>query len=82
MISIIITSFKEPKTGKAIESFLNQKIREKHEIIVSAPDIETQNIVKRYKQVKLFKDPGKGKSPGGRTPRNERLLPGSSIAGA
>ncbi len=62
MISIIITAFKEPKTGKAIESFLNQKIKEKCEIIVSAPDTETQNIVKKYKKVRLFKDPGKGKS--------------------
>jgi len=66
MISIIITSFKEPLTiGKAIDSFLNQDIKEKYEIIVSSPDEETADIVnnysKRYKQVKLFKDPGKGK---------------------
>jgi len=67
MISIIITSYKEPRTiGKAIESFLKQKIREEYELIVSAPDRETQEVVKRYskkfKQVKLFKDPGKGKT--------------------
>jgi len=67
MISIIITSFKEPHTiGKAIESFLNQDIKENYELIVSAPDKETQEIVKKFskknKQVKLFKDPGKGKS--------------------
>lgn len=62
MISIIITAFKEPKIGRAIESFLNQKIKEKYELIVSAPDKETQDIVKKYKTVKLFKDPGKGKA--------------------
>jgi cellulose synthase/poly-beta-1,6-N-acetylglucosamine synthase-like glycosyltransferase len=62
MISIIITAFKEPQIGKSIESFLNQDIKFKYEIIVSAPDTETQNIVKQYKKVRLFKDPGKGKS--------------------
>jgi len=67
MISIVITSFKEPETiGKAIESFLNQKIKEKYELVVSAPDKETLNIAKKYqkkhRQIKLFKDPGKGKS--------------------
>ena len=63
MISIVITSFKEPKTiGKAIESFINQKTKEKYELIISSPDKETQEIVKKYPQVKLFKDPGKGKT--------------------
>ena len=66
MISIIITSFKEPETiGKAIESFLNQDIKEKYEIIVSCPDKETADVVnsysKKYKQVKHFQDPGIGK---------------------
>jgi len=66
MISVIITSFKEPKTiGKAIESFLNQNIKEKYEIIVCAPDEETLDVAKDYskknKKVKIFKDPGKGK---------------------
>lgn len=67
MISIIITSFKEPNTiGKAIDCFLKQKISQKYEIIVTAPDKETLDIAKaysrKYKEVKLFKDPGKGKS--------------------
>ena len=66
MITIIITSFKEQLTiGKAIDSFLNQNIKEKYEIIVSTPDEETINLVKNYskknKHVKLFRDPGKGK---------------------
>lgn len=67
MISIIITSYKEPGTiGKAIESFLNQKISEKYELVVSAPDKETLDVARKYckknKQIKLIKDPGKGKS--------------------
>lgn len=67
MISIIITAFKEPRTiRRAIESFLNQNIKEKYEIIVSAPDKETLNEAKKCssksKNVILFKDPGKGKS--------------------
>lgn len=61
MISIIITSYKEPKTiGRAIESFQNQKIKEKYEIIVVAPDDETLSAAKKYKVICL-KDPGKGK---------------------
>jgi len=63
MISIIITSYKEPKTiGRAIEAVLNNKIKEKHEIIVAAPDKETAAVIKKYKQVKYFKDKGLGKS--------------------
>ena len=67
MISIVITSFNEPKTiGRCIDSFLNQKIKESYELIISAPDKETQDIVnhysRRYSQIKLFKDPGKGKA--------------------
>jgi len=67
MISIVITTYKEPRTiGKAIEAFIKQKIKEKYELVVAAPDKETQEVVKnysrKYKQVKLFKDPGKGKS--------------------
>jgi len=67
MISIVITSFREPGTiGKAIESFIRQKIKEKYELIVSAPDKATLDIAKKYtkknKIIKIFKDPGKGKS--------------------
>jgi len=65
-LEIVITSFKEPKTGRAIEAILNQKIKNPFKIIVSSPDKETQNIVKKYskknKKVSLFKDPGKGKN--------------------
>ncbi len=62
-IAVLISSFKEPKTiGKAIESFLGQKGLKKFKLIVSTPDKETQDIVKKYKGVELFEDPGKGKS--------------------
>ncbi|MEK6881092.1 MAG: glycosyltransferase, partial [Nanoarchaeota archaeon] len=67
MISIIITSFKEPKTiGRAIESFILQKIKEDYELYIIAPDNETLNEAKKYqkinKRIKLLRDPGKGKS--------------------
>jgi len=67
MISIVITSFKEPETiGGAIEAVLNQNIREDYELVVAAPDKETQDVIrdysKKYKKVRLFEDPGKGKS--------------------
>jgi len=66
MISIVITSFREPKTiGKAIESFIFQDIKEKYELIVVAPDEKTLDVARKYakkhKQIKIFKDPGKGK---------------------
>src|SRR3989338_338132 len=66
-ITVIVTSFKEPKTiGRAIDSLLNQRTKNKYNIIVSAPDDETLDVVKRYsknnKNVGTFKDPGKGKS--------------------
>ena len=67
MISVIITSYKEPRTiGKAIESLVKQKIKEEYELIISAPDRETLDVAKKFskkfKQIRLFKDKGKGKS--------------------
>jgi cellulose synthase/poly-beta-1,6-N-acetylglucosamine synthase-like glycosyltransferase len=66
MISIILTAYKEPNTiGRAIEAFIKQKIKDKYELLVLAPDKETSDIIKKYakkhKQVKYLKDPGKGK---------------------
>ena len=61
MISIIITSFKEPNLERAIKAILDQKINYKYEIIVVAPDKEAEKLSKKYK-IKYFKDPGKGKS--------------------
>ncbi len=61
MISIIITAYKEEKTiGRSIESFKKQKIKDKHEIIVVAPDKPTLTEAKKHK-VKTLKDPKKGK---------------------
>ena len=61
MISMIITSFKEPNLERAIKSILAQRINYKHEIIVVAPDKDAQNLAKKYK-AKYFKDHGLGKS--------------------
>ncbi len=66
MIDIVITSFKEPNTiGKAIEAIVSQKLPS-YRLTICAPDEETlqvaRNYKKRYKQIFLFKDPGKGKS--------------------
>lgn len=67
MISIVITSFKESElTRRAINSILNNKIKESYELVIISPDKETENLVneikKNNKQVVYFKDPGKGKS--------------------
>ena len=65
MISIIITSFKEPKTiGKAITSFTRQQLPP-YELIVSAPDTETLDVARKYarknKRIRVIQDAGKGK---------------------
>lgn len=66
MISIVITAFKEPHLYRAIEAILFQKIKEDYELVVAAPDKEAEELVKeyrkKYKQIRFFKDPGKGKS--------------------
>ncbi|MEM3122341.1 MAG: glycosyltransferase [Candidatus Pacearchaeota archaeon] len=65
-ITVLVTAFKEPKIGKAIESLINQKTNYKYKILISAPDKETLNIAKKYAKghnnLKVVKDPGKGKS--------------------
>jgi cellulose synthase/poly-beta-1,6-N-acetylglucosamine synthase-like glycosyltransferase len=61
--SIIITSFKEPKTiKKAITQVLQNKLKD-FEILVTAPDDETLDAAKSIgdKHVRLIRDPGKGK---------------------
>ncbi len=66
MISIVITAFKEPMLYRAIDAVLFQRIDEDYELIVAAPDRETEDLVndykKKYRQIRFFKDPGKGKS--------------------
>ena len=66
MLSILLTSFKEPNVGKAIKAILEQEIPDKYELIIAAPDEETEKLAaefkKTYPQIEYFKDPGKGKS--------------------
>ncbi|MEN9626410.1 MAG: hypothetical protein RL557_738 [archaeon] len=67
MISIVINSFNESATiGKSIESIIHQHIKYDYELIISTPDDETVKIVQAYqkknKRIKIFRDPGKGKS--------------------
>ncbi|MFH0868744.1 MAG: glycosyltransferase [archaeon] len=63
MISIAIIAFKEEKSvAKTIESIIKQKIPGKYELVVCAPDEGTISIAKKYKHVKIFKDPGEGKN--------------------
>ena len=65
-LSIVITSFKEPNIDEAIKAILTQNIPYEYELFVVAPDEATRKVTekfkKSYKQVKFFKDPGKGKS--------------------
>lgn len=66
MISVIITSFKEPQVvGRAIEAVVKNKTKRKYELIVAAPDEPTAQVIKKYakkdKRIKYFKDKGKGK---------------------
>ena len=66
MIHIIITSYNEPKsTLRAINSFLNQKIKKEFKIIVCDPFPEVKEFLKQHvhnKNVGFFLDPGEGKS--------------------
>lgn len=66
MIHIIITSYKEPKaTVKAVQTFLNQKIKQDFRIIVVDPFPETEEFLKKNikdKRVEFFLDPNEGKS--------------------
>ena len=65
-VSIIITSFNEPKLKNAIEAVLAQENGSQYEIVVVAPDKEAEYLVKayatKYNNLRFFKDPGKGKS--------------------
>jgi cellulose synthase/poly-beta-1,6-N-acetylglucosamine synthase-like glycosyltransferase len=66
MISVIITSYKEPKTiGKAIESILKLRPPIEYELLITAPDKETLDVARKYSQknknIKLIQDQGKGK---------------------
>lgn len=64
-ISILIPAYKESKTiGKCLDSIIKQNLPD-CEIIVSSPDEPTRKVVKKYqkkyKNLKLIRDEGKGK---------------------
>ena len=65
-VTLLITSYKEPRVLRAIESALNQKTNYSYNVVVSAPDKETLEIVNKYslkhKNLSFLQDPGKGKS--------------------
>lgn len=65
MITIGITSYKEPKTiGRAIEAIESQGIKD-YEIIICAPDKETLSAADKYRKnnnkIRLLMDKGNGK---------------------
>ena len=67
MISIVINSFNEPKLlERAISSVLKNNIKNKYELVIAAPDLESEKVIKKFqrknKNIRYFKDPGKGKS--------------------
>jgi len=66
MIHILITSYKEPKsTLRAVKLFLNQKIKQPHEVIVVDPFPEVEKFLKKEiksKKLKFYLDPGEGKA--------------------
>ena len=67
MISIVINSFNEPELlERAISSVLKNNIKNKYELVIAAPDLESEKVIKKFqrknKNIRYFKDPGKGKS--------------------
>src|SRR3989344_5769228 len=66
MIDIIIASYDEPKaTLRAVNSFLNQKIKEDFRITVTDPFSEVESFLKKKikdKRFAFFLDPGEGKN--------------------
>ena len=66
MIDIIITSYNEPKaTLKAVNAFLNQKIKEEFRIKVVDPFAEVQEFLEKNikdEHFVFYPDPGEGKS--------------------
>ncbi len=66
MIDIIITSYNEPKsTLRAVNSFLNQKTKEKLRVTVVDPFPEVEKFLRKNikdKRFNFYPDPGEGKS--------------------
>jgi len=65
MVSIIITTYKEPTTlEQTLRIFLNEKIKDDYEILVVAPDKESRKVINKFNQhphVKFVQDESKGK---------------------
>ncbi len=65
MITIIITSYKEPKaTLRAVKKFLNQKIKEELKVVVVDPFEDTEKFLRaniKDKRFEFILDPGEGK---------------------
>ncbi len=65
-IALLITAFREPNIGKALDSAFSQETNYYYEVILSAPDEATLNEARKYckknKNLKILNDPGKGKS--------------------
>jgi len=66
MVSIIITTYREPRTlEKSLNILLNEEINQDYEILVVAPDKESREVVNKfcvqYPQVKFLQDRGVGK---------------------
>src|SRR3989344_10499 len=65
MITIIITSYKEPRaTLRAVKVFLNQEIKEELKVIVVDPFENTEKFLKKNIKDNRFEfilDPGEGK---------------------
>lgn len=65
MITIIITSYNEPKaTVRAVKTILDQKIKDKFRILVVDPFPEVGKYLKKNvksKKVEFYPDPGEGK---------------------
>ena len=66
MLSIIITTFKETKTlSQTLRVILAEKLDQPKEILIVAPDSETQDLIRdkfsNFDEVKFIKDSGHGK---------------------
>lgn len=66
MLSILITTFKEPETLKKSLDIIIKEISKADEILIVGPDEETEKIAKQYTkfypQIRYLKDEGKGKA--------------------
>ena len=51
MISIVINSFNEPELlERAISSVLKNNIKNKYELVIAAPDLESEKVIKKFQK--------------------------------